>query len=138
MGHQWVVTNTYTRYGEPRGWKLHAVEADESAAFEDIKGLDAACGLRSKRGWGLDLFIEKKCARCLVATGRACTYCRGKGSTGSALSGTWDSCQQCGGSGERRALEPTPCGICGKPTAYHAPGMSPTHPECRDKDSKSR
>jgi hypothetical protein len=25
----------------------------------------------------------------------------------------------------------TPCWICGRPTAYYAPCMSPAHPECR-------
>lgn len=102
MVHQWVVTNTYTRAGEPRGWKLHAVEADESESSNDIKWRVAACGLSSRRGWTLDLFIEKKCARCLVATSKACKNCRGKGSTGSAISGTWDSCKPCIGTGEQR------------------------------------
>ena len=31
-------------------------------------------------------------------------------------------------------LEPTPCGICGKPTPYHAPKSHPTHPECRERE----
>jgi len=99
MGHQhWVVTNNYSKSDVPRGWKLHAVEAPEKATFEDIKRLEAACGLHTRRGWSIDLFITKKCARCLVALGLACPFCRGKGETGRFE--TWNNCYPCNGTGE--------------------------------------
>ena len=52
-----------------RGWRLHAVVADDSQAFKELgRGANvapSACGLRPRHGWSLDLFIEDKCARCL-------------------------------------------------------------------------
>lgn len=86
--------------GEPRGWRLHAVmgATKEMTAGEAWK-LPAACGL-TPRPWGMDLFIEKKCARCLRALGIACAACRGKGSTGSTLDGSWEVCLGCFGTGE--------------------------------------
>lgn len=47
-----------------RGWKLHAIITD-SDSFEEIRRQHALCGLRPAHGWGLDLFIEDKCQRCL-------------------------------------------------------------------------
>lgn len=46
------------------GWRTHAVEADEATLFKDIRDRRALCGLRPRHGWGMDLFIEDKCARC--------------------------------------------------------------------------
>lgn len=48
------------------GWKMHAVEAPEGAKFSDVGRLPALCGLRPRYGWGMDLFIEDQCARCLA------------------------------------------------------------------------
>jgi hypothetical protein len=47
-----------------RGWRLHAVEAPADAKFIDIKFASAACGLRPRHGWDLDMFIEDRCIRC--------------------------------------------------------------------------
>lgn len=51
------------------GWKLHAVEAEAHATFDAVRTRTAACGLRARHGWGLDMFIEDKCARCLRKVG---------------------------------------------------------------------
>lgn len=40
-----------------RGWRLHAIKSESKFAL-------AACGLRPRYGWGLDLLINDKCARC--------------------------------------------------------------------------
>lgn len=47
------------------GWRLHAVYADESASVDSIKHQSAICGTRPGTGWGLDLFIERRCVRCV-------------------------------------------------------------------------
>ena len=52
-----------------RGWRLHAVRADEDATFDSIRARRSACGLRPRHGWSLDLFIEQRCAGCLAALG---------------------------------------------------------------------
>lgn len=62
-----------------RGWRQHAVESSATEVIGDIKARRAACGLRAAHGWNLDLFIEKKCARCLYALGLACPECQGRG-----------------------------------------------------------
>lgn len=48
-----------------KGWKLHAIEAPTNAKFSEIKFKQALCGKRAKYGWGLDMFIEDKCQKCL-------------------------------------------------------------------------
>lgn len=97
----WVSTTATQSDGfTPRGWKIHAIEGEEELTFKQAVGIKAKCGL-TPSGWGLDLHLEKKCARCLLALGIACTLCRGKGSTGSALDGTWELCCPCGGTGEK-------------------------------------
>lgn len=52
-----------------RGWKLHAVNADDDDTFLGIGHRAAVCGLRPVYGWGLDMFITDKCARCQRALG---------------------------------------------------------------------
>lgn len=47
-----------------RGWRLHAVEGPEGATLKELRFKGALCGLRPRHGWGLDMFIEDKCARC--------------------------------------------------------------------------
>lgn len=51
-----------------RGWKLHAIAANEKSIFGEVRYLRAACGLSPRHGWGMDLFIEDKCATCLKKT----------------------------------------------------------------------
>ncbi len=71
MIFQWVTTNPNPRSpatghdAGQRGWKLHAVEAEESDTSAAIKYRKAACGMRAKYGWRLDMFIEDKCVKCV-------------------------------------------------------------------------
>lgn len=75
MPRQWLTTapnpaHPGTGYDAgQRGWKLHAINAPEKATFGDVRFLRAACGLRGRYGWGLDIFIEDKCTRCMRALG---------------------------------------------------------------------
>jgi hypothetical protein len=68
----WLTTNPNPRASAKgfdagqRGWKCHAVEGEK---FSEVKYVKAACGLRAKHGWGMDLFIEAKCKKCLKALG---------------------------------------------------------------------
>jgi len=48
------------------GWRLHAVMAENEETLSQLRGRRAACGLLPKYGWGLDLFVDRKCARCLA------------------------------------------------------------------------
>ena len=72
---QWLVTEARPdrHYYEPVGWKLHAVEAKDTDTPESIKGYRAACGLRARYGWTIDLYIpdepRNRCNRCVRATG---------------------------------------------------------------------
>jgi len=52
-----------------RGWRLHAVDASDTEPFAAIKGRVAACGLNPYHGWGLDMFIDEKCKRCIRKVG---------------------------------------------------------------------
>ena len=67
---QWLTTrpsgraHTHGADDGQTGWRLHAVVANSEATFEQIKHYRAACGMRPRHGWGLDLFIERRCARC--------------------------------------------------------------------------
>ncbi len=47
-----------------RGWRVHAVMVSKGETFADIKHRAALCGLTPGTGWGLDMFVERKCARC--------------------------------------------------------------------------
>lgn len=78
-------------YTEPRGWKCHAVLGGGN-------GTRAACGMLAPHGWAADLFIEKKCARCLVALGVECKVCCGTGANDGA------GCLPCLGTGESKAF----------------------------------
>jgi hypothetical protein len=77
MSIQWLTTNPNPRSpatghdAGQTGWKMHAVIAEPSEKFSDIKYRRALCGLRARHGWGSDLFIEDQCARCLKALKRA-------------------------------------------------------------------
>jgi len=58
---------------EPVGWKLHAVEAEDTDTVESTKRTPAACGLRARHGWTVDLYIPEgeregnRCKRCVSA-----------------------------------------------------------------------
>jgi hypothetical protein len=49
-----------------RGWRVHAVEAHENFKFSELNATrhPALCGVVPAHGWGMDLFIERRCARC--------------------------------------------------------------------------
>ena len=49
-----------------RGWRLHLVEGDASDRVPDLP-MRALCGTWARHGWGLDLFIDRECARCTKA-----------------------------------------------------------------------
>ena len=70
---RWLTTNANPRlagWTEKHGWKMHAVPvSDDAAKFSDIKRVRALCGLRPRHGWGIDLFIEAKCACCQKKAG---------------------------------------------------------------------
>lgn len=73
MTYQWLTTSPNPRvrgYGTDdgqRGWRTHAVQAADGDTFEQVKHLAAACGQRARHGWGMDMFIELKCAKCVRA-----------------------------------------------------------------------
>lgn len=69
---QWLTANVNPRArisGMDAGvhaWRLHAVEALKSESFNAVRDRKALCGLVPRYGWGLDMFIERKCAVCLA------------------------------------------------------------------------
>jgi hypothetical protein len=72
--YQWLTTAPNPRVSQfrnedagQRGWCLHAIKAVDSATFNQVRFEYAACGLRAKHGWGLDMFIKRKCKKCLKA-----------------------------------------------------------------------
>lgn len=100
---QWLTTAQNPRapqYGADqgqRGWRIHAVKATKSETLSACAARSAACGLLPAHGWDMDLFVDRPCARCLVATGLACSVCRGRGSTGKVADGTHQTCNGCNG-----------------------------------------
>lgn len=69
---QWLTTrssgksHTHSADDGQTGWRLHAVPAQPSQRLTGIGRVRALCGLRPRRGWGLDLFIDEKCRRCAL------------------------------------------------------------------------
>lgn len=64
-----------------RGWKLHAIAESGGSTFAEVRNRRAKCGLLPRHGWGLDLFIEDRCARCeqaIAATERRAVRGTGK------------------------------------------------------------
>lgn len=62
-----------------RGWKLHLATLGQFTTqrhhgYRQLTTIDrspALCGLRPAHGWGLDMFIEDECSRCVkIATRR--------------------------------------------------------------------
>lgn len=102
----WLIVNNYTKLDVPTTWVLHAIEAEENATTGEIKDVRAACGVlpARRRGWNMDLFVEKKCARCLRKLGLACARCRGIGAVESALKNTHQECYDCLSTGEAGPL----------------------------------
>lgn len=69
--YQWLTTAPNPRSAATgcdagqRGWKLHAVKAQEGDKFTDLGRRVALCGMRPRHGWSLDLFVEDRCSRCV-------------------------------------------------------------------------
>lgn len=71
---QWLTTGVNPRArergadGQQRGWRRHAVMADDRETFASLRArrAPALCGLVPAHGWGLDLFADgmRRCARC--------------------------------------------------------------------------
>lgn len=53
-----------------RGWRLHAIEARDGEKHVDYNKRIALCGLRPSHGWGVDLFIDRNCAKCAAVIAR--------------------------------------------------------------------
>lgn len=72
---QWLTTapnpvrpaHTHSADDGQVGWKRHMVIAHSSAHDGTKIPPKALCGLRARHGWGVDLFIEDLCMRCLKA-----------------------------------------------------------------------
>ncbi len=47
------------------GWKLHAIEVTEAGQATAFRHAQALCGLLPRHGWGVDLFIDEPCIRCV-------------------------------------------------------------------------
>lgn len=98
MARQWLTTapDPHTRDRSydagQKGWRTHAVEAEDSDKFSSISQKRSACGILPAHGWSLDLFVEKKCARCLRKLGLACPKCNAR---------PYAYCGPCTGTGER-------------------------------------
>lgn len=74
--HHWMTTypsgraHTHGADDGQTGWRLHAVpDAPVYGKKDDgnpgYKWRPALCGTKPGTGWGMDLFIEDECARCL-------------------------------------------------------------------------
>lgn len=67
---QWLTTNpsgrahTHAADDGQTGWRTHAVRAHDSETFPEIACRAALCGLVPRHGWNIDLFIDRRCARC--------------------------------------------------------------------------
>lgn len=85
-GFEWMTTypsgraHTHGADDGQTGWRIHLVDPAglyESETFiryragpvKTMRG-PALCGMRPRTGWGLDLFIDKPCARCVKAAGK--------------------------------------------------------------------
>lgn len=96
---QWLTTGSVSA-DSPRGWRLHAVRAEDQETSKGIRCRSAECGMIPAHGWDLDLFIEKKCVRCLRATGLVCPTCKGRGDMGKP---NYMPCYDCNFTGERKS-----------------------------------
>lgn len=75
MAIEWLTTATRpnapaTGYDAgQQGWRLHAVEAPENAKFSELGRVVAVCGTRPRYGWSLDMFIDRRCSKCVQKLG---------------------------------------------------------------------
>jgi len=72
MERHWVTTNPNPRSSAKGwdagqvGWRLHLVEIPGGTPIEDEGKIRAICGLRARYGWGVDLFIDRRCEKCVA------------------------------------------------------------------------
>jgi len=50
--------------GGQRGWRTHAVRGNLKTRFSEIRKARSACGLQPRHGWGMDLWVERRCVKC--------------------------------------------------------------------------
>lgn len=69
--HPWKKAHRHGADQGQIGWKLHAVvlKHEREDCDEGFRP-QALCGLTPRHGWGVDLFIEDECSRCVAAMGR--------------------------------------------------------------------
>jgi len=75
----WVSTAVNERYvgkthgadAGRRGWRVHAIAAEPSETLAQIGRRRALCGLAPRRGWEVDLYVERRCAGCARAADRS-------------------------------------------------------------------
>jgi hypothetical protein len=76
--HPWKPSHTHGADDGQIGWRLHLVAFGERTRerlgrdrYETIDVSKALCGLRPRHGWGLDMFVEDECSRCIKAAEKA-------------------------------------------------------------------
>lgn len=73
----WLTTNDKNGGGPwQSGWKEHAIpledgENEKHTSPSALGKRRALCGLRPRHGWGVDLFIDEKCSRCVARLAKA-------------------------------------------------------------------
>jgi hypothetical protein len=76
---QWLTTASNPRTvsfsadAGTHGWRQHAVCADENTLFVELRNQPSLCGLIPRHGWDIDLFVDTKCKRCLLAYSKTTT-----------------------------------------------------------------
>jgi hypothetical protein len=106
--YQWLTTAQNPRSrptgydAGQRGWSTHAVIATPSAKFSELRTISSLCGLLPAHGWGMDMFIERQCRRCLRKLGFACLTCRGSGYRRTSVT-HYEDCPDCKGTGKSPA-----------------------------------
>lgn len=48
-----------------QGFRLHAVASPTSSPYDIKSYTPSLCGLTPTRGWGVDLFVDQPCTRCV-------------------------------------------------------------------------
>jgi hypothetical protein len=67
---QWLTTapsgrsHTHGADDGQTGWRLHAVPGAGHEPCSVFNTRRSLCGILPRTGWGLDMFIERRCKRC--------------------------------------------------------------------------
>ena len=79
MKIEWLTTGVNPRVRQTgfdagqRGWRLHALLLPNSAMDapvlfnRQVRHGRALCGIQPAHGWGMDLFIDEPCSKCIRA-----------------------------------------------------------------------